>query len=128
MSNTANLFIDWQQQWHQPPWQACNDLPIVSSKSTVKDLLDESKSYCNPSINYTSTGSGDSEYLTSIDGVENNQGGNGYYWVYFVNGNMPSVGFAAYKLNAGDSVAWDYKHFSSGLRQMNQSDHPANKD
>lgn len=125
MTNTANLFIDWQKEWHNPAWQACNYLSILLGQSTVKTLLDEAKS-CEPSISYTSVGSGDSEYLTAIDGVENNQNGNGYYWMYFVNGNMPSVGFAAYKLNAGDSVAWNYKHYSSGLRQMNQPDHPAN--
>ena len=125
-TNTANLFIDWQQQWHTPPWQACDYLPITPSQSTVKTLMDDAKS-CSPSVTCTSVGTGDSEYLTAIDGVENNQGGNGYYWVYFVNGQMPSVGFAAYALNSGDSVVWAYKHYSSGLRQVNQPDHPANK-
>jgi len=125
MSDTANLFIDWQSQWHDPAYQACDGLAI-STDTTVQDLMDEATS-CNPSITYTATGSGDSAYLTAIDGVESNQDGNGYYWVYLVNGHMPSVGFGAYILEDGDSVAWDYKHFSSGLRQVNQPDHPANK-
>jgi hypothetical protein len=126
MSDTANLFIDWQAQWHTPPYQSCDGLPISTGVTTVKNLLDEAAN-CNPSITYTSNGSGDSAYLTSIDGVDSNHDGNGYYWVYFVNGQQPSVGFGAYKLNDGDSVAWDYKHFSSGLSQVNQPDHPANK-
>ncbi len=125
MSDTANLFIDWQSQFHTPPYQACDGLPI-STGATIENLLDEAES-CKPPITYTSVGSGSSAYLTSIDGVKSNQGGNGYYWVYFVNGIMPPVGFGAYELSDGDSVAWDYKHFSSGLRQVNQPDHPANK-
>ena len=125
MSDTANLFIDWQAQFHSPAYQACDELPL-SVATTVEDLMDEAAN-CSPTITYTSVGSGDSAYLTAIDGVESNQGENGYYWVYFVNGQMPSVGFGAYKLSNGDSVAWDYKHFSSGLSQVNQPDHPANK-
>lgn len=126
MSDTANLFIDWQAQWHTPAYQACDGLAISNGITTVEKLMDEAV-FCSPSIAYTSIGSGDSAYLTGIDGVESNQNGNGYYWIYFVNGKKASVGFAAYKLNAGDSVAWDYKHFSSGLSQVNQPDHPANK-
>ncbi|WP_080487126.1 DUF4430 domain-containing protein [Burkholderia ubonensis] len=49
--------------------------------------------------------------------VEANQGGNGYWWVYFVNGQMPDVSCAVYTLQPGDSVAWDYKHYSRGLKQ-----------
>lgn len=124
MSNTANLFIDWQSPFHKPAFQACDKLPVATG-ATVADLLDEASS-CNPSITYTAQGSGASEYLTSIDGVESNKE-SGYFWVYFVNGKMPPVGFAEYKLSDGDSVAWDYKHYSSGLRQLNQPDHPANK-
>ena len=126
MTDTANLFIDWSGDFHNPPWQACNNLPITPQSTTVQDLLNEAES-CDPPVNYTYVGSGASAYLTGIDGVENNQDDNGYYWVYFVNGQMPNVGFGAYELSDGDSVAWDYKHYSSGLRQVNQPDHPANK-
>jgi Domain of unknown function (DUF4430) len=56
-------------------------------------------------------------FVTGIDGVKANQGNNGYWWVFFVNGTPPDVGPAAYKLKSGDSVAWDYKHYSSGLKQ-----------
>jgi len=126
MSDTANLFIDWSAPFHTPPYQACDYLPITVNVSTVKTLMDEA-SGCSPSITYTSTGRGGSAYLTSIDGVESNQDGNGYYWVYFVNNKMGDVGFEVCKLSPGDSVAWDYKHFSSGLKQVNQPDHPANK-
>lgn len=123
---TANLFIDWGSEFHDPAWQACNYLSITENSSTVFDLMNEAIS-CNPSVNFTYEGSGESAYLTGIDGVQSNQNGNGYYWVYFVNGQMPNVGFGAYKLSNNDSVAWDYKHFNSGMKQINQLDHPLNK-
>ncbi len=126
MSDTANLFVDWQAQFHDPAYQACDNLPVSSGSTTVETLMNEAVS-CSPSITYTSTGSGDNAYLTSIDGVESNKDGNGYYWIFYVNGTIASVGFGACKLNNGDSVAWDYKHSSSGLSQANQQDHPANK-
>ncbi len=124
--NTANLFVDWTSEFHDPGNQACDYLPITPGTTTVQDLMNEAGNFCNPSINYTYGGSGQSAYLTSIDGVESNQDGNGYYWVYYVNNVEPDVGFGACKLSAGDSVAWDYLHFSSGKKQPNQPDHPSN--
>jgi hypothetical protein len=118
-TDTANLFVDWGSPFHIPPWQACDFLPITSGSSTVLDLMNAAGS-CDPPISFTYEGSGQSAYLTSINGVVSNQGGNGYYWVFFVNGTAPSVGFGAYVLNSGDSVVWDYKHFSSGLRQATE--------
>ncbi len=120
-SNSANLFVDWGGS-HTPPWQACNSIPITPGQTTVFDLLQEAATACSPSIIFTYEGSGQSAYLTSIDGVENNAGGNGYYWIYLVNGVSPPVGFGAYLLACGDSVVWDYKHFSSGLRQATLPD------
>lgn len=115
--STANLFVDWASEFHQPPWQACDYLPITPDVSTVLDLMNEAAEECDPPIPFTFTGSGQSAFLTSIDGVENNQGNNGYYWIYRVNNVEPQVGFGAYILSAGDSVAWDYVHYESGLSQ-----------
>lgn len=123
--NTVNLFIDWASEFHNPPWQACDGVPIISGESTLLDVMNEVAQY-NPPVNYTSVGEGPNAYLTAIDGVQSNQGGNGYYWVFFVNGVMPEVGYGAYVLSANDSVAWDYKHYASGLRQASQADHPVN--
>jgi hypothetical protein len=117
--STANLFVDWGSEFHDPAWQACDDLSIDTG-STVLDLMNEAAEECDPPIPFTYTGSGQSAFLTSIDGVANNQNNNGYYWVYFVNGQAPQVGFGAYTLSAGDSVAWDYKHFNSGLSQASK--------
>lgn len=124
MSSSANLFIDWQAEFHTPAYQACDGLAISAGTTTVEDLLNEAGG-CQPPISYTSVGTGANAYLTAIDGVTSNQDGNGYYWVYYVNGVMATVGFGEYTLSDNDSVAWDYKHFSSGLKQANQPDHPA---
>ena len=120
----ANLFVDWSAPFHTPPWQACNGLPIEAGQSTVLDLMGVAPDGCSPGIASTIEGSGQSAYLTAIDGVESNANGNGYYWVYFVNGAMPPVGIGSCVLQDGDSVAWDYKHYSSGLKQANDPTHP----
>ena len=123
---SANLFVDWSSPFHNPPWQACDYLPIEAGVTTVLNLMNEANS-CKPKISFTYEGDGESAYLTSIDGVENNQDNNGFYWVFFVNGQMPKVGMGAYKLSNNDSVVWDYKHYSSGMMQVNQPDHPLTK-
>lgn len=122
--DTTNLFVDWASEFHTPPWQACDGLAITSGQTTVLALMSEAESGCKPSVVSTIQGSGQSAYLTAIDGVASNQDGNGYYWVYFVNGQMPSVGIGAYVLKNGDSVAWDYKHYTCGLRQATDVSHP----
>ncbi len=120
-SNSANLFVDWGP-FHTPPWQACNFISITTGQTTVLKLMQQASASCNPSVVFTSQGSGQSAYLTSIDGVANNANGDGYYWVFLVNGKAPPIGFGAYVLSDSDSVVWDYKHFSSGLRQATLPD------
>jgi len=112
---TANLFVDWGAP-HVPAWQVNNGLPIVAGATTAFGLF--SVSGVTPPLTVTTQGSGAGLYVTAIDGVVQDPG-TGFYWVYFVNGNMPTVGCDAYLLQDGDSIAWDYKHFSSGLSQPN---------
>ena len=117
---TADLFVDWGAV-HDPEYQACSDLDITPGVTTVLDLMNVAASNCDPPIQFTYTGSGPTAFLTSIGGVYNNENGREYYWIYLVNGHSPGVGFGAYTLSNGDSVAWDYKHSSSGLSQATQS-------
>ena len=112
---TANLFVDWGTGVHTPPWQANDGLPIAPGQTTVFDLF--GLAGVAPPLNVVTQGSGQGLYVTSIDGVVQNDGGNGFWWVYLVNGAQPTVGAGAYLLADGDSVAWDYKHYSSGLKQ-----------
>ena len=121
--DSADLFIDWSGEFHTPAYLAIDGLPIVPGFSTVLDLLNAA-SRRDPSFQFTKTGEGANAWLTSIGGVANNQQGNGYYWVFFVNGVMPQKGCGACVLDDNASVAWDYKHYSSGFSQANQEDHP----
>jgi hypothetical protein len=112
---TANLFVDWASEFHAPPWQANDQLPITEGATTALDLFNCAG--VAPPLAVLTQGAGQGAYVTAIDGVTQNSGGNGYWWVYFVNGTAPNVGAGAYMLKDGDSVAWDYKHVASGLKQ-----------
>lgn len=115
MEDSANQFIDWGSEFYNPPWQANDGLLVVDGQTTVFDLL--SNEGVEPLLVLETEGSGAALFVTAINGVQANQDGNGFWWVFFVNGTMPDVGCAAYTLSPGDSVAWDYKHYSSGLKQ-----------
>ncbi|HEV2741050.1 MAG TPA: DUF4430 domain-containing protein [Candidatus Elarobacter sp.] len=112
--STVNHFVDWGSEFHDPPWQADDDVAITPGVTTVWDVLNSGA--LQPPLQPTSQGSGPSLYVTGIGGVSQNSG-TGYYWVYFVNGQEPTIGAAAYVLNGGESIAWDYKHFSSRHKQ-----------
>jgi hypothetical protein len=69
---------------------------------TVADLLN-----ADPAINFASTGSEQSELLTSLGGVAN-EGGGGRNWTYRVNGKYADRSFAVYELRPGDQVLWTF--------------------
>ncbi|MEM5370934.1 DUF4430 domain-containing protein [Paraburkholderia azotifigens] len=112
---TANQFVDWGSEFHTPPWQANDAIGINPGVTTAFDLL--TAAGVSPALTPQWQGSGAGLFITGLGGVEANQGGNGYWWVYLVNGKMPEVSCAAYALQLGDSVVWDYKHYSSGMKQ-----------
>ena len=112
--STADNFVDWGGEFHQPAYQANDGIPIDVGVTTVWDVLISSA--IQPPLKPTATGQGANLYVTSIGGVAQNAS-TGYYWVYFVNGSEPNVGAGAYLVQPGDSIAWDYKHFSSGHKQ-----------
>jgi hypothetical protein len=111
----VNLFVDWGGEFHNPPWQANDGLEIEDGVTTAFELL--SNPAAMPALSVQSEGSGDGVYVTAIDNVVQDSGGNQYWWVYAVNNAEPTVGANAYKLKDGDSVAWDYKHITSGFKQ-----------
>ncbi len=45
-------------------------------------------------------------FIDEINGVK---GGNGKYWIYFVNGKEASVGVSKYILDEGDIINWELK-------------------
>lgn len=58
--------------------------------------------------NIKSTGSGDSLYVSAINGVSEFDGGPLSGWVYAVNGIKPDIGAGAYHLKTGDKLVWHY--------------------
>jgi hypothetical protein len=55
----------------------------------------------------TQKGSGQSAFVTAIDGVEN-QGADGQNWTYSVNGQIADRSFAVYELKPRDRVLWTF--------------------
>jgi hypothetical protein len=45
-------------------------------------------------------------------------GSTDYYWMYYVNGEMPSVGADAYELVDGDSVEWKYTALDAAMADV----------
>jgi hypothetical protein len=58
-------------------------------------------------VTVTKKGSGESAFVTGIDGVQN-QGADGPNWTYSVNDKIADRSFAIYKLKPGDQVLWKF--------------------
>jgi hypothetical protein len=69
---------------------------------TVADAMKASSG-----VKISQKGSGQSAFVTSIDGVEN-QGADGQNWTYSVNGQMADRSYAVYELKPGDQVLWTF--------------------
>jgi hypothetical protein len=69
---------------------------------TVADAMNASSG-----VKVIHKGSGQSAFVTSIDGVEN-QGADGQNWTYSVNGQIADRSYAVYELKPGDRVLWTF--------------------
>jgi len=49
--------------------------------------------------------------IDSINGVENNEGGNNRWWIYSVNGEHAHVSADQYILSEGDTIEWTYHQY-----------------
>jgi hypothetical protein len=45
-------------------------------------------------------------FIEEINGIK---GGEGRYWIYYVNGVLANVGVSNYKINNGDIISWKYE-------------------
>ena len=52
--------------------------------------------------------SGNSYYVSAINGLAERQGGQGSGWTYSVNGDFPSKSCGKYLLAGGEKIAWVY--------------------
>jgi hypothetical protein len=113
---TANLYVDWG--WcSNPPVQSTTQIPISVGQATAYDLFFASQ--VAPPLNVQTQGSGASIYVTGINGLIDNQSGNGYWWLYLINNQEAQVGCNTYLVQDGDTIAWVYLHYNSGLAQPN---------
>jgi len=69
---------------------------------TVADAMKASSG-----VTIAQKGAGQSAFVTSIDGVEN-QGADGQNWTYSVNGQIADRSYAVYELKPGDRVLWTF--------------------
>jgi hypothetical protein len=74
--------------------------PNISGE-TVFDILNQTAI-----VDFTQYAYG--KFITSINGVVNNAGGNGHYWQYWVNGELAPVAADNYVLADADQVLWKY--------------------
>lgn len=74
---------------------------------TVLDAL-RAAAELRPGLELRSTGSGETAFVTSIDGFENSSGAGGRNWVYTVNGELARQSCGLQRLSAGDVVRWKF--------------------
>jgi uncharacterized protein DUF4430 len=60
-------------------------------------------------IKYEMRGEGDLAFLTKIDDLSNQGGGDGRNWLYRVNGKPATKSFDAYVVSPGDVILWKYE-------------------
>lgn len=97
---TVELTIDYgdgvQKRFAALPWK---------EKMTAYDALKLASQH-RRGIKETHTGSGESLFVTSIDGLNNE--GVGRNWLFEVNGAKADRSSGVYPLKAGDSILWRF--------------------
>ncbi|MDO8055237.1 MAG: DUF4430 domain-containing protein, partial [Candidatus Hermodarchaeota archaeon] len=71
------------------------------SGDTVFDILNQTATVVFTQYAY-------GKFITSINGVDNNEGENGRYWQYWVNDELAPVAADNYVLVESDQVLWKY--------------------
>jgi hypothetical protein len=79
----------------------------TTKNSTVYDLLNETATQYNFSIQKTFFPGYDSFFIESINNIENGQDNN--YWQYKVNDKYAEKGCSSYHLSDNDIVTWNFK-------------------
>jgi hypothetical protein len=79
---------------------------------TVLDAL-KTASHKPHGIRFCATGDGRSAFVTEIDGQTNDMSGN---WMYWVNGELATVGCGEYVLRPSDIVRWEFVPFDPKAR------------
>ena len=81
---------------------------ITLENATVFNALLKAANENGFVVKYTYYGQYDSYFIDSIAG----KGGNGKYWIYYVNGKMGEVGADKKVVKEGDKIEWRLEEFS----------------
>ncbi|MFD2443733.1 DUF4430 domain-containing protein [Bacillus sp. CGMCC 1.16607] len=103
-------YVDWKAA----PLKAAT-LKVISNTGLMKEATDiafenEPTAFqllqvvLGDKVKYTESQYG--KMITSIDGLE---GKDTYYWAFYVNGQIATVGADSYKLKAGDQISFQYE-------------------
>jgi hypothetical protein len=74
---------------------------------TIGDLLRAAQAF-RPAIAFVHEGEGEMAFLTSLEGVAN-EGGDGRYWIYRVDGATGTVSYDKQTLEPGAAVLWEFR-------------------
>ena len=99
VSGTVELMVNFRDQ---------DDMMVyvpLSADATVLSVLEQAQ--VEGALTFESRGQGESAFLKSINGVEN-EGAGGDNWVYRVNGQLGDRSFGVYKVEADDQILWSF--------------------
>jgi hypothetical protein len=80
---------------------------VTTKNMTVANFLFECAEHYNFSINANYWQGYDSLFVKAINNIENGEDGN--YWQYYVNGEYAQVGCSLYHLHDNDVVEWRFE-------------------
>ena len=89
-----------------PRWNI-NYVNVTTTNVTVADFLLECAEHYSFSVKADNWQSYDSLFIEAINNIEN--GKDGKYWQYYVNGKFANVGCSRYYLNDNDIVEWRFE-------------------
>jgi hypothetical protein len=78
---------------------------VCSPDSTV--LLSLERAQQLNKITFKHRGTGETVFVTSIDGIEN-EGGDGKNWIYKVNGKLGDKSAGVFFVKPGDKISWSF--------------------
>jgi hypothetical protein len=84
-----------------------DDLPWTPGL-TLGKLMEGARDF-RPAVTFTQQGEGKMAFLSSLEGVANESGADGRYWLYSVDGRHGDVSFAVKPLDAGAVVLWEFR-------------------
>jgi len=104
--NTHKLVENVGMKIVSPDWNITY-VNVNTDNATVADFLLECASYYNFDVKVEYWRGYDSYFIESINGIEN--GEDGKYWQFYVDGKYADVGCSKYILHNNDVVEWRFE-------------------